>query len=87
MPLPVTCSARAAARCAGTVVLRASGASVGEAPVVVPAGRDGTFPVPLDAATRARVASGPVRVVATLTVKDALGREAVSRFAVTLRNA
>jgi Ca2+-binding RTX toxin-like protein len=31
--------------------------------------------------------SGPVRVVATLTVHDALGREAVSRFAVTLRAA
>ncbi len=85
--LPLTCSARAAARCAGTVVLRASGATVGQAQVVVPAGRDGTFPVPLDAATRTRVAGGPVRVVATLTVHDALGREAVSRFAVTLRAA
>ena len=68
------------------MVLRAAGASVGEAQVVVPAGRDGTFPVPLDAATRSRVASGAVRVVATLTVKDALGREAVSRFALTLRS-
>ena len=55
--------------------------------VVVPAGRDGTFPVPLDAADPRRVAAAPVRVVATLTVQDALGREAASRFALTLRSA
>jgi Ca2+-binding RTX toxin-like protein len=80
LPVPLVCSARAAARCTGTIVLRTGGRVVGTADVFVAAGRDATIPVPLDQTVLARAQSGRVRLVATVSVRDVLGREAVTRL-------